>query len=364
MKNPTVSFVVPCYKLAHLLPECIASILSQSYGDFEVLIMDDCSPDNTEDVARSFQDPRVKHIRNDPNLGHLRNYNKGISLARGKYVWLISADDYLRMPYVLERYVDLLERNPGVGYVFCSGVGVQNGCETEVIGRYPIHGDRNRIIRGHVLLKKLLRWNFVLAGSGMARRECYDKISFFPLNMPWAGDWYLWCVFALYYDVGYFAEPMVCYREHSLSMTSKLTRESLEACAIEDVEIPWIIRKKAQEAGYFQLARECVGGIAHTYARVITSDRYREAGVMSLEQFEDALCRNTTCEIERNSIRARVFAEIGNEYYWQGELRLAKQFYQTAIKKDPWMALTHIKLLLLVLGKRGDYLRRTIFSFR
>src|SRR5947209_11370258 len=86
--KPKVSFVVPCYKLAHLLPECINSILSQTFKDFEILIMDDCSPDNTEEIARSFKDPRVKHIRNDPNLGHLRNYNKGIELSRGRYIWL------------------------------------------------------------------------------------------------------------------------------------------------------------------------------------------------------------------------------------------------------------------------------------
>src|ERR1700720_3711793 len=89
LMKPRVTFVVPCYKLAHLLPECVNSILSQSYQDFEVLIMDDCSPDDTPEVARSFNDPRVQHIRNEPNLGHLRNYNKGISLARGEYIWLI-----------------------------------------------------------------------------------------------------------------------------------------------------------------------------------------------------------------------------------------------------------------------------------
>src|SRR5208283_2490112 len=80
MTPPTVSFIVPCYKLAHLLPNCVHSILMQTYRDFEVLIMDDCSPDATPQVAQSFQDPRVKHIRNDPNLGHLRNYNHGIGL--------------------------------------------------------------------------------------------------------------------------------------------------------------------------------------------------------------------------------------------------------------------------------------------
>src|ERR1700754_1046169 len=103
IKNPKVTFFVPCYNLAHLLPECINSILAQTYGDFEVLIMDDCSPDNTAEVARSFRDPRVQHVRNPENLGHLKNYNKAIAMARGAYIWLISADDKLRTPYVLER---------------------------------------------------------------------------------------------------------------------------------------------------------------------------------------------------------------------------------------------------------------------
>src|ERR1035437_2272954 len=97
--DPKVTFVVPCYNLAHLLPECINSILTQSYEDFEILIMDDCSPDATPQVAQSFRDPRVKHIRNEKNLKHLANYNKGISMARGAYVWLISADDLLFKPY-------------------------------------------------------------------------------------------------------------------------------------------------------------------------------------------------------------------------------------------------------------------------
>ena len=216
MTGPLVSFVVPCYKLAHLLPECIHSILSQSYGNFEALIMDDCSPDNTAAVARSFQDPRVQHIRNDPNLGHLRNYNKGIGLSRGKYVWLVSADDYLRRPYVLQKYVDLLEQSPRVGYTFCSGVGVQNGVETGVVD-YSRHGEHDRIIAGRDMLKSLLETNTVLAAAVLARRECYEQVSCFPLNLGETGDWYLWSVFALFYDAGYFAEPMVCYRQHELS---------------------------------------------------------------------------------------------------------------------------------------------------
>src|SRR5260370_40194657 len=129
MTIPTVSFVVPCYQLAHFLPNCVTSILSQSYQDFELLIMDDCSPDNTAAVAKSFDDGRVRYIRNDQNLGSLRNYNKGIELSRGKYVWLISADDYLRRPYILRQYVDLMDRHPNIAYTFCPGISVRDGQE-------------------------------------------------------------------------------------------------------------------------------------------------------------------------------------------------------------------------------------------
>jgi hypothetical protein len=381
--TPTVSFVIPCYKLAHLLPECINSILCQTYSDLEVLIMDDCSPDNTAEVARSFQDPRVKHIRNDPNLGHLRNYNKGISLARGKYVWLISADDYLRKPYIVKRYVDLFNAHPNVGYSICPGYGVQDGVETELLGNYAVRGDRDRIIPGHLLLKKLLRSNFVLAASGMARRECYEKISHFPLDMPWCGDWYLWCLFAIHYDVAYFAEPMVCYRKHDLSMTNALWQKSAVACCEEETAVPWGVKRKAEEAGAWDVSKECLDAVGQVYARNIASKRCqvlgsltlvyarnmapkrcRVLGSLTLEQFEESLCRNCTSETERAWVRGRVWAGLGNEYYWQAEPALAKKYYQMALKKDPWMLSIYLKRLLLSLGKRGDYLRETILSLR
>src|ERR1700730_2438621 len=114
--NPKVSFIVPCFKIAHLLAECVSSILSQTYDDFEIIIMDDCSPDNTGDVAQSFTDQRVKYVRNEINLGHLRNYNEGIRRSRGEYIWLISADDRLRTPYVLQRYVNLMDAKPEIGF--------------------------------------------------------------------------------------------------------------------------------------------------------------------------------------------------------------------------------------------------------
>lgn len=355
--EPKVTFIVPCYKLAHLLPECINSILTQTFEDFEILIMDDSSPDNTPEVAASFHDPRVIHVRNEPNLGHLRNYNKGIGLARGKYVWLISADDYLRRPYVLERYVKLLDEHPEVGYVCCPGVKVRGGVETTVVG-YAFDGNRDAILDGRKFLAKLVRENTIVAPSGCVRKECYQKISVFPLNMPWGGDWYLWASFAFSYDVGYMAEPMVCYREHELSMTTKLMNDDVAQCSTEDIAMPWIFKRKAEESGYRQLTRDCLDSAAYDYARRLSKKRYRSAAAaMTLDEFEDSLRKNTEKESERDYVRARVYSDVADEYYWQGKNSLARQFYSRALRENFWMPKTWAKWLLLSSGGLGNAFR-------
>jgi glycosyltransferase involved in cell wall biosynthesis len=370
--SPTVSFVVLCYKLAHLLPECIHSILSQTYGDFEVLIMDDCSPDNTAEVAKSFQDPRVKYVLNQRNLGFLRNENEGVRLSRGKYVWIISADDYLRRPYILQRYVELMEGHPGVGFAFCSGVGVRDGQEAGVLS-YSKYQDRDGILDGRVFLEKLLYGNFVLAPSVLARRECYDKISFYPLElvwadlkigMVWAADWYVWCVFALSFDVAYFAEPMVCYREHNLSMSSNITQQNLKLCATADIAVPWLIRQQADERGLAKLSKACLRAIAHEYARQGTAKRYREStSRMSFSEFEESLGKGKASEKERNWIRAQFYAAKGDVSFAEGDIPAARKLYLKSLQKDPRMVKVYAKLLLS-LGKLGVYLRTLLSSIR
>jgi glycosyltransferase involved in cell wall biosynthesis len=366
--RPTVSFVVPCYKLAHLLAECVNSILTQTFADLEVLIMDDCSPDHTPEVARTLTDPRVRYIRNEPNLGSLRNYNKGIELSRGKYVWLISADDYLRRPYLVERYVGLMEANPRVGYVFCSGVGVLHGQETGLL-KGTRYGSRDEVINGHRFLKRLLRFNMVLAPSGMVRRECYEKISLFPLEpgMIWSGDWYLWCVFALYHDVGFFTEPMVCYREHELSMTNVLKRENLEALFEGDIAVPWMIKKKAAALGLGSVAHTSLRAVAAQYALCLARTQkgeHRLPLAAVLEKLELSLTENAANAAERSWLRARIFVQFGDYLYWAHERTTARELYQKGLRLSPWLLLARVKLIALSLGAAGDIFRKSLRAVR
>jgi cellulose synthase/poly-beta-1,6-N-acetylglucosamine synthase-like glycosyltransferase len=366
MTRPRVSFVVPCYRLAGLLPACLDSILRQSYADFEILVMDDCSPDDTAEVVASFGDARLRHVRNEHNLGHLRNYNKGIGLSRGAYVWLISADDYLRSTDVLARYVRLLDREPRVGYVFAPGYGVRNGVETRILGRLRARFDRDAIVPGEALLRRLLRGNFILTPSGLVRRECYDRLGAFPLDLPWCGDWYLWCLFALHFDVGYFAQPMVCYREqHDMSMTDKLTRESLDACAAEEIRVAWRIHRQVERSGRRRLSRQCLDALAHTYARTMAGPRYRGAGTwMNLDAMEASLRENMASDAERDRLRAMIQACAGDECYWRRDLRNAWRLYRLALAGAPWRVSIGLKMGLASLGKPGEYLRRSLLALR
>ena len=353
---PRVTFIVPCYKLAHLLPECLDSILGQSFSDLEILVMDDHSPDDTPAVVARYTDPRVRHVRNDPNLGHLRNYNKGIGMARGEYIWLISADDLLRSPQVLERYVRAMDANPRVGYASCTGMGLRDGRETEIVGWADLKRP-DAIIDGREFLHRLLESNCVLAPAGMVRRAAYERAGMFPLDLPFAGDWYLWCVFALHFDVAYFAEPMVNYREHSASMTDTLIDRDIRLLAQDDLAVRWRMWDHLTAAGEEDLARHCVDTIVDYYAGALSSRKWRGGKYrMRLAEFEESLATNAKGRIDQEALRVRVFAAVGGQLYWDPDWAPEPELYRLALRHGPSNPKLWAKYAFTRLGAPGQWL--------
>lgn len=353
--NPTVSFVIPCYKLAHFLEECINSILSQSFHDFEVLIMDDCSPDNTGEIAQTFQDRRVRYIRNHQNLGHLSNYNKGIKLSHGKYVWLISADDRLRSCYVLQRYVQLMESNPNVGYVCCPGIGFQDGKETTLAPQWGYFGSSNKIFNGRDFISASLKRGYgLLAPSVMVRKCCYDEISDFPLDMPHQGDKYLWLRWALDYDVAYMYEPMVNYRLHDLNIFKELIRQE-GAILKDEVAVFRRLKHHCEDKGFINLAKRCIKAVSLKYARAAVSaiyggdSYYRNCG-MSIEQCDTAMYDCASSELEYRQMRGFFLAAIANSHWRHGDFGDARRYYDIALQNNWKMPQIWLKTLLLRAG--------------
>lgn len=106
--QPLVSIVLPTYKRAHLLPHAIRSVLAQTYPNWELIVVDDNSPDDTAKVVGSFTDPRIRYVKNEPNLKLPRALNRGFSLARGEFLtW--TSDDNLYAPRAIEAMVGRLQ---------------------------------------------------------------------------------------------------------------------------------------------------------------------------------------------------------------------------------------------------------------
>jgi glycosyltransferase involved in cell wall biosynthesis len=326
--------------------------------------MDDCSPDNTPEVASSFADPRVIHVRNLPNLGHLRNYNKGIRMARGKYIWLISADDLLRRDYVLERYVQLMEEHPEVGYAFCAGCALDDHQETGVIPS-SMYRPQDGVFRGREFLLDLLKGNFILAASGMARKECYEKVSYFPEDMPYGGDWYLWCVFALNYDVAFFADPMVSYRVHDLSMSTIMARKNMRAIFADIIGLPVRLRREGERLGDAAIVARCRETVIRQYADCLASKEVRDQkSQISLAEFEESLAEFTGSAEERREIRWQVFCGAGDRFCWQQAIGDSASMYWKALAIKPYRLSVWLKLALLKTGNTGNKIRNVLGGVR
>ncbi|MCE3233914.1 MAG: putative glycosyltransferase protein [Vampirovibrio sp.] len=249
--KPYVSFLIPCFNYARYLRECLDSILNQSFTNFEVLILDDASTDETPELAREIAatDSRVQYYRHEKNIGHLNNYNFGIQKAQGELIWLISADDYLASGTILESFTQQFQAHPQLGYAFCR---VQ--CMDEHSNPYPKFIPRleekslssePHLYPGRALFRELVKGNFIPAPSVLARKACYQQYGHFHSELTHSGDWYNWLLFSLDWDVYYDPEPKVYYRKHNqnMHMTYQKPRHALDNSLLCYLELEKFLKK-------------------------------------------------------------------------------------------------------------------------
>jgi glycosyltransferase involved in cell wall biosynthesis len=110
MNKPFFSIIIPAYNRAHSIKKAIASILNQTFNDFEIIIIDDASIDNTKEVIDGIEDPRINYYRNETNQERCISRNKGIEIAKGDYICFLDSDDY-HLPNHLQTIYDEIEKN-------------------------------------------------------------------------------------------------------------------------------------------------------------------------------------------------------------------------------------------------------------
>ena len=276
-----VSVIIPTYNRAHLLPQAIDSVLNQTFKDFELIIVDNYSSDNTESVVKSYDDKRIRYFKNQNNglIGVNRNY--GIQKSRGEFIAFLDDDD-LWLPEKLEKQVKLLNSNQELGLVYSDIYII--GSNGNLLKDTYFH--RVKPFRGNVF-NELLVVNFICNLTVVVRKEALSKVGVFDLKYVIAQDYDLWLRLVECYPVDFIEQPLAKYRLHSESASQKnVVLSYQEEAQVKDY---WLSRNP-------NLKREVGGRVrrrkAARYSRMILtaiSDVFRNRNTESIRGFWDLL---------------------------------------------------------------------------
>lgn len=236
---PCVSVIIPTHNRAQLIGQALQSVLEQTYADYEIIVIDDGSTDNTRQVVQSFSGPI--HYVYQNNRGASAARNQGIELAHGKYIAFLDSDDWC-LPQRLEKQANYLDEHLQTGAVYSWYIEV-NEHDNRLYLRRPD-------LSGAVYKQFLSRYmvGLMYPSTVMVRREVLTHVGVFDEQMPPAEDSDLWCRIARFYDVGLIREPLSNIRRHSentrvediLLVLPRIADKAFEA----DRKLSWFYKRR------------------------------------------------------------------------------------------------------------------------
>lgn len=201
-----VSLCLLTYKRAPVLGRTIQSLLDQTHRNFELIVNDDCSPDNTREVVAEFmkRDPRVVYHRNPRNLRYSGNQNAAFVRAKHDYIAYVHDGD-VYSPQMVERWLSALLRHPTAGFVF----NAQNSLNEDGSVRRTYTHPYGDLIPGRVLFDSIVGEESVpIWGILMIRRRSLERVGLFDGRYPVLADVDMWLRMLLEFDVAYIREPL------------------------------------------------------------------------------------------------------------------------------------------------------------
>ena len=265
MKTP-ITVLMSVFNGEAYLEAAIRSILGQTFPDFEFLIIDDGSSDGSIAIVEAFQDERIRLIRNETNIGLTRSLNKGLALAKGKYIARMDADD-VALPDRLRLQFDFLETNQGYALIGGERQLLQNGHLTTKRGELFAEHEAIRI-------QQLFRNGFV--HSTVMIRTSLVKLLRYDETIFAAQDYELWVRISQRAKVANLLSPLVQYRVHGASISeTKLHRQIETVKAIQHQQLlAWKIRPAPEESDIHLLIGLTMAGRRVTEHEIKLAERW------------------------------------------------------------------------------------------
>lgn len=254
--NPFFSVIIPTYNRANILPETINSVLTQTFSNFEIIIVDNGSTDNTNEIVLGYHDPRVRYFRQIGTGSPAGPRNTGIKLAQSKWICLLDSDD-LWYRTKLEITKDHLDRYPDAVFLYHPFDTMYRG---KIVSLYP----SSRIIKrkNEDINRELLIRNFIGLLTVTVRKDVLEEFGGFDENpkLNGAEDWDLWFRIATKYRFQFIEESLGIYRYHDQGFSKDLDErgknwfEFISRHVLNNKEIPEGIKKKSLSSYYLNFA--------------------------------------------------------------------------------------------------------------
>jgi glycosyltransferase involved in cell wall biosynthesis len=223
--NPKVTVCIPTYNYGRYLAEAVESVLAQTFRDFELLIIDDCSTDETDEVMRGFaeRDDRVRYLRNAQNLGMVENWNLCLREARGEYIKYLFGDDLLSSRSALEKMVAALNADPSVSLVGSARNIIDENSNPIKIRSFP---GRNGVLEGVKVISLCLTHlvNYIGEPSAVMFRKRQGARGF-DCRYRQRVDLEMWFHLLEQGRYAFISEPLCAFRRHGEQQTVKNARE-------------------------------------------------------------------------------------------------------------------------------------------
>jgi glycosyltransferase involved in cell wall biosynthesis len=238
---PSVSILMPVYNAGPYLSEAIESMLNQTYTDFDLIVLDDCSTDNSAEVAKSFTDSRIVYHRNEVNSGLANNLNTGLKMAKGKYIARMDGDD-ISLPHRLQTQIDFMESNPDID--LCSCAMQMFGADNQLWVR-----DRDP----EQVKISMMFYSAVLHASSVFRKDVFENNNLYYNQETFpAEDYDLWSRAIFHCKMVNLPDVMYLYRMHGTQVTF-MDKRSVEKC--REIQLKYLQRAlpelKKYDAGNF-----------------------------------------------------------------------------------------------------------------
>lgn len=201
-----VSVIIPTYNRAKLVDRAINSVLVQTFKDFELLIVDDVSTDNTQQIVEQFRDERIKIIHHQKNKGGSAARNTGIKMAMGEYIAFLDDDDEW-IPTKLEKQMRFFERcRRNVGLIYSWAEIIDEKKNLFVKSQSKVKGK---------FLREILERSFLISSTVIVKKACFRSVGLFDENFISCQDREMWTRIATRYEVEVLPEYLVRYYRHS-----------------------------------------------------------------------------------------------------------------------------------------------------